>query len=443
MTDPPRLPPFARKSLRHSAPAGLLLVGLLSACTDWLTGSHSEPTISLDFEGSSLGSYSVIGKDSLAISLRLDTNAPERFWFSFRLHDARGRTVTLLLQDAFEAAHPGIWYLKRPVASGDGGQSWARITDTEVTSDAFVFRHRPSSSAELVALALPYQFSRWTALVASMTDSPWVRAVRTIGQSLDGNPLDLVEITDPSTSASGKTGLWVMARQHPGEPEGSYMLEGFLAWILGNDPTAAQLRRRAEVYVAGFLNPDGVLAGNQRVNLAGLDLNRQWTAPDPTTAPTIVAVQDEILGYVEAGGRVRILVDFHGAPAAESNYFYYNDESDTGSALHGEIVRVMETAIGINPDFASLEGSEARPVEPGERARNWAFARLGAQGLTVEAGANDVTYGPFEGQWITESRLLALGEAVGRSIAETLYGIDGAALARVPSRPGRPVVTGR
>ena len=29
-----------------------------------------------------------------------------------------------------------------------------------------------------------------------------------------------------------------------------------------------------------MLNPDGVIAGNYRVGLAGVDLNRKWDKPD-------------------------------------------------------------------------------------------------------------------------------------------------------------------
>lgn len=34
-----------------------------------------------------------------------------------------------------------------------------------------------------------------------------------------------------------------------------------------------------------MLNPDGVIAGNYRSSLSGLDLNRQWTDPKEINAP--------------------------------------------------------------------------------------------------------------------------------------------------------------
>jgi len=403
---------------------------LLSAALAWTgcdsspTENRPEPTISLDFEGSSLGLSGSTGRDSLAFFLRDDTNARTRLWYAFQVNGGAGRALTFSLVDGLSVGDDGFWSIKRPVASSDGGSTWTRIADAFAEGGTYEFRYTPGSDADLIAIALPYNFSRWTALVESLRPTPWVRSVTTIGATLHGNPVDMLEITDPAVPVTEKTGIWVVARQHPGEPEGSYMLEGFLTWLLGDDAEAAELRRRAEIFVVGFLNPDGVLAGNQRVNRAGLDLNRQWAAPTPATAPTIVAVTQEILDYAAEGGTVRILVDFHAAPGGRSNFFFYNEEATSSPELFGEMQELLAAATRVNPDFIPIEGSVARPVPNGERARNWAFDRLGTHGLTVEASSNDVTYGPFGGQWATEPRLWALGEAVGVSVAEVLYGIS-------------------
>ena len=422
---------------RRGIGAALLLSGALvwMGCDSSPTENRTEPTISLDFEGSSLGSSGSTGRDSLAFFLRDDTNARTRLWYSFQVNGGSGRSVRFRLMDGLSVADDAFWSIKRPVASSDGGSTWTRIADTSAEGGTYEFRYTPGSDADLIAAALPYNFSRWTRLVESLRPDPWVQSVTTIGSSLDGNPVDMLEITDASVSAAEKTGIWVVARQHPGEPEGSFMLEGFLTWLLGDDAEAGELRRRAEVFVVGFLNPDGVLAGNQRVNRAGLDLNRQWAAPTLSASPTIAAVTEEILGYAAGGGTVRIVVDFHAAPGGRSNFFFYNDEATSSPELFAEVQDLLEAATRVNPDFIPIEGSTARPVPNGERARNLAFDRLGTHGVTVEASSNDVTYGPFQGQWATEARLWALGEAVGVSVAEVLYGIGvGAGVAAAAAR---------
>lgn len=63
-----------------------------------------------------------------------------------------------------------------------------------------------------------------------------------------------------------------MARQHPGETVGSYVLEGFLKKIVEE----TELLKQYEVIAIPMVNPDGVIYGNFRTNLSGFDLNRQW-----------------------------------------------------------------------------------------------------------------------------------------------------------------------
>jgi murein tripeptide amidase MpaA len=38
-----------------------------------------------------------------------------------------------------------------------------------------------------------------------------------------------------------------------------------------------------------MLNPDGVINGNTRASLAGVDLNRQWVAPNAELHPEVCA----------------------------------------------------------------------------------------------------------------------------------------------------------
>jgi len=40
-----------------------------------------------------------------------------------------------------------------------------------------------------------------------------------------------------------------------------------------------------------MMNPDGVVTGNSRCNLAGADLNRKWSCPDPMLHPEVFEVK--------------------------------------------------------------------------------------------------------------------------------------------------------
>ncbi len=68
----------------------------------------------------------------------------------------------------------------------------------------------------------------------------------------------------------------VTARQHPEETCGSVTCEGILEELLSGSSLALELLDSFSFIVLPMLNPDGVLYGNSRCNLAGLDINRQW-----------------------------------------------------------------------------------------------------------------------------------------------------------------------
>ena len=53
------------------------------------------------------------------------------------------------------------------------------------------------------------------------------------------------------------------------------MMHGVLEFLTGKTPEAALLRENFIFKIVPMLNPDGVINGNYRCNLAGVDLNRQ------------------------------------------------------------------------------------------------------------------------------------------------------------------------
>jgi len=70
-----------------------------------------------------------------------------------------------------------------------------------------------------------------------------------------------------------------MARQHPGETTGSYMIEGVMDYLTENTQEAQFLRENCVVKIFPMVNVDGVIHGNNRCSLAGSDLNRRWKNP--------------------------------------------------------------------------------------------------------------------------------------------------------------------
>ena len=77
----------------------------------------------------------------------------------------------------------------------------------------------------------------------------------------------------------------VCGRVHPGESNGSFMMEGFLKFICGDSKQAKNLRKWIMFKVVPMLNPDGVVLGNYRTGLSGRDFNREYRNPDKDIFP--------------------------------------------------------------------------------------------------------------------------------------------------------------
>lgn len=414
--------------MRCVAASTVLAAALLAAgcgagpAADGGTATARGPALAVDFPGANVGAWTVAAPGTLDLTIRTDTNADDYRWYSFRVQDAPRPELTFRITNAGGSNASGAWAYNRPVVSEDGGSSWRRIADTAYDDGVFTFTHTAAADSVWIAYNPAYGYARWTALIDSVADHPMVASVDTIAASLDAKPIHMLTIGEPAGDSG--PAVWAVARQHPAETGGSWMAEGFLHWLLGDSPGATALRRRGSVRLVGFMNPDGVIRGHYRTNVVGRNLNREWDAPDPATAPSVAAVQREIREFVDAGGEPALFVDFHAHSTYRRNFFFYNGAEATTPAMAAGMEAFIETFHGLNPDF-TVEGSSASSELDTRIAKNWAYEALGVHAITFESSYQDVTYGPHAGEYMTTDRLRALGRDFGRAVADHFYGYDG------------------
>jgi murein tripeptide amidase MpaA len=137
----------------------------------------------------------------------------------------------------------------------------------------------------------PYDYEQHLRLVAGAQLSPVCR-LEQLGTTVLGRDIDLLIIGEP---AEGKKSIWITGRQHAGEPQASWFMEGLVNRLLDDtDAVSRTLLTKFDVYVVPMINPDGAIAGNLRTNAAGLDLNRQWADPDPEKAPEVYHILEKM-----------------------------------------------------------------------------------------------------------------------------------------------------
>mmetsp|Transcript_37072 Transcript_37072/g.86192 ORF Transcript_37072/g.86192 Transcript_37072/m.86192 type:complete len:388 (+) Transcript_37072:439-1602(+) len=156
--------------------------------------------------------------------------------------------------------------------------------------------------------------------------------------TLAGNRVDLLTITNFTSCAEAiakRRGVMLTARVHPGETGASWIMEGLLKFLVSSSPRAMELRDMYVFKIVPMLNPDGVINGNYRCSLAGVDLNRQWKTPHPLKHRPIFCAK-EVLKQLASTREVAMYCDFHGH-SSKHNVFMYGCEA-TGPKKHSEKV---------------------------------------------------------------------------------------------------------
>ena len=119
----------------------------------------------------------------------------------------------------------------------------------------------------------------------------------------------------------------IIARQHPGETVGSFVIQGCIDFLMGNSEEAKKLREIYLFKIVPMMNPDGVLVGNSRTSFAGCDLNRRWGKPNEIIHPEVYFTKNMIL-KLTLQRNIAFIVDCHGHFGTFNSLFYCNYKDD-------------------------------------------------------------------------------------------------------------------
>ena len=71
-----------------------------------------------------------------------------------------------------------------------------------------------------------------------------------------------------------------------------------------------------------MINVDGVIIGNARTSLVGLDLNRRWTQPHPIIHPEVFFLKQELIKASKLNDGISIFCDLHGHNRLPNAFVY-------------------------------------------------------------------------------------------------------------------------
>ena len=115
------------------------------------------------------------------------------------------------------------------------------------------------------------------------------------------------------------------------------MVEGMLRYLL---PLISQAKSMtlngnlAQLHdyvfkIVPMVNVDGVIHGNSRAEMIGLDPNRAWRRPKKTVSPVVYHLVKEILAYKS---NVSLVLDLH-SHSKKTGCFFYGNEYSPNSKL--------------------------------------------------------------------------------------------------------------
>lgn len=151
----------------------------------------------------------------------------------------------------------------------------------------------------------PYTVADRDALLASIAGHPHVRSITTIGTTVQGRDVKMIEITDVGVPDAGKHRVWIHAAIHSAETTSDFLVEGLLDFLLSGRGEAEALLDHVIFDIVPMLNVDGVALGNYRASAPnppshpnGADMEQQFGAPYTPPFPEIQAVISQIESFM-------------------------------------------------------------------------------------------------------------------------------------------------
>jgi hypothetical protein len=379
-----------------------------------VVGQTGELAVEADFDNGN-AVVRAIDQDARVVTVSpRQVRGARNIWWHLRLTGIEpGETVELRIVE-FDPVAGEI----HPVYSYDG-RTWQRMDEPRTPH-----RQTFTQSSVWIARNVPYPYGDSLKLAERLEGRPRTE-VLDLCRSEEDRAFKLLRFTDDESPDEGKKLIWVQARQHAFESHSSHVAKGLALWLTGDSPEAAELCRRAVVYVVPIMDVDSVAVGGAGKDQQPVDFNRCW-GDDPHWNAVRAAIE-----RIDREGRQRELVcflDLHNPWYRDTHHWHlYGNE------------RLQQNARGFGARFvAALEGSDApnswrnrfitRYSEGPDKAgmsKNFAVRRwLADSERGVSMTMETAHWKDNDGRFITRKGLHAYGAALGGAMLDLVRGSE-------------------
>ena len=340
-------------------------------------------------------------EDAADIQLKIRPDHQSEFyqWFYFRLTGAKHERCTMKLLNAAGAAYPKGFEDYRVFYSYDR-KEWLRHPSSLREGVLFI-EFEPQYDSVYFAYFTPYSMERHADLIANSLQSP-LCSHRLLGQTIDGQDLDLLKIASPSAHPNKKN-CWIIARQHPGESMAEWWMEGCIERLLDEEnPASNLLLEKCNLFLVPNMNPDGSRRGHLRTNALGRNLNREWADAEEKNCPEVYHVKRAMQ---EIG--VDFLLDVHGDESLPYCFIAGAEGlANWNSDKQAQLDFYKQSLLQLNPDFQTEQGYP--PKQPGQANMTMSTTQIShlhdCLAMTLEMPFKDTIATPDEKYGWSEAR---------------------------------------
>ncbi|XP_008256357.3 cytosolic carboxypeptidase 3 isoform X2 [Oryctolagus cuniculus] len=385
------------------------------------------------FESGNLQKVVKVGEYEYQLAVRPDLFTDKHTqWYYFQVTNTRARvvyrfTIVNFTKPAslYNRGMRPLFYSEKEAKAHHIG--WQRIGDQikyyrnnlgqdghHYFSLTWTFQFPHSKDTCYFAHCYPYTYTKLQEYLSDINNDPVQSKfckIRVLCHTLARNMVYILTVTTPLKNADSRKRKAVIltARVHPGETNSSWIMKGFLDFILGNSSDAQLLRDTFVFKVVPMLNPDGVIVGNYRCSLAGQDLNRNYTSLLKESFPSVWYTRNMIRRLMEKR-EVILYCDLHGHSRKENIFMYGCDGSDRSKALYLQ-QRIFPLMLSKNcPDkfsFSACKFSVQKSKEGTGRVVMW---KMGIRNsFTMEATFCGSTLGKKRGTHFNIKDLESMG----------------------------------
>ncbi|MFA6540522.1 MAG: M14 family zinc carboxypeptidase [Bacteroidota bacterium] len=194
---------------------------------------------------------------------------------------------------------------------------------------------------ELAGTHWGYGFDSLLADIQQWKKSPFVK-VDSVGVTVQNRPMFLLTIEDTLATFYPRHRIWIHARTHPGEVQGTWVTNEIIKILLTDTLIGKTLRDSCVFNIMPMYNPDGVELEKPRENANGIDIESNWSVDTSLSQPEVKVLRKTFTRLMAESNPVQIALNMHSAYGKE-RYFVYHTANGTSDLFSNMEITFIDT----------------------------------------------------------------------------------------------------